>query len=111
MIDEGFAKGIEDNVGTVAGAMDSLTDQTSSVSVGINRAASSGLGLSSGMAGINAGNLGQLAAAIVNGIGAQLGNQGGGGEAVIYMDGDRVGRAVLPSVRYWGKITPEVSMG
>lgn len=111
MIDEGFAKGIEDNVGTVAGAMDTITDQTSGVQLGVQRAASSGLGLSSGLSGINAGNLGQLASAIVNGIGAQLANQNSGGEAVIYMDGDRVGRAVLPSVRYWGKITPEVSMG
>lgn len=111
MIDEGFAKGIEDNVGTVAGAMDTITDQTSGVQLGVQRAASSGLGLASGLSGINAGNLGQLASAIVNGIGAQLANQNGGGEAAIYMDGDRVGRAVLPSVRYWGKITPEVSMG
>jgi phage-related protein len=111
MIDEGFAKGIEDNVGTVAGAMDTITEQTSGVQLGVQRAASSGLGLASGLSGINAGNLGQLASAIVNGIGAQLANQNGNGEAVIYMDGDRVGRAVLPSVRYWGKITPEVSMG
>lgn len=110
MIDEGFAKGIEDNVGTVAGAMDSITDQTNGVQLSVQRAASSRLGIDSGLSGVTSGNLGQLAAAIVNGLSAQLGNQAGGGEAVIYMDGDRIGRALLPSVRYWGKITPEVSM-
>ena len=111
MIDAGFAKGIEDNVGMVSGAMDTLNDQTRGVQIGVQRAASSGLGIDSGIAGITQGNLGQLASAIVNGLSTQLGGQSGGTEAAIYIDGDRAGRALLPSVRYWSKITPEVSMG
>lgn len=110
MIDAGFAKGIEDNVGMVSGAMDSLNDQTRGVQIGVQRAASSGLGIDSGIAGITQGNLGQLASAIVNGLSTQLGGAGST-EAAIYIDGDRAGRALLPSVRYWSKITPEVSMG
>ena len=110
MIDAGFAKGIEDNVGMVSGAMDTLNDQTRGVQIGVQRAASSGLGIDSGIAGITQGNLGQLASAIVNGLSTQLGGAGST-EAAIYIDGDRAGRAILPSVRYWSKITPEVSMG
>jgi len=110
MIDAGFAKGIEDNVGMVSGAMDTLNDQTRGVQIGVQRAASSGLGIDSGIAGITQGNLGQLASAIVNGLSTQLGGAGST-EATIYIDGDRAGRALLPSVRYWSKITPEVSMG
>ena len=112
MIDLGLAQGIEKNAGTVGTAMDSLMDETQFSAGSVYRAASSRVGIDSGLSGINTGNLGQLANAIINGLGAQMANQSGGnGEAVIYMDGDRVGRAVLPSVRYWSKITPEVSMG
>ena len=111
MIDAGFAKGIEDNVGVVAGAMDTLNDQTRGVQVGVQRAASSRLGIDSGLAGVTPGNLGQLAAAIVNGLSSQLGDSGGSMEAAIYIDGDRIGRAMLPYNRKWAKATPEVIFG
>lgn len=110
MTDEGYAQGIRKNLGVVDAAMSALTD-TTSVGTSMIRASGSNLGTSSGVAAVTDRSLGSLAASIVNGLAGVMGpDNSGGGEVALYLDDEKIGRLLLPSIRRASAANPEVSL-